>query len=462
MRNNALIIFLSLILTSQGSRADEIDDLQTKTKLDQARTIAYDAEAKKIKAEAELKKALLDATALQLSGESSLTTQEVNTDFAKFQALKLIFGQQIQDIGKAGNLTLGATDPILLTTRAASALTVFDAAKKVCSALKSGNVKDAFLVPDDFQARLMEARSIKRQIDTYEQTTGQALNSFKTIETQGLLPSVAAGALSAKFLVGVIQDFSKLFRTDRAVTSKDDFSVSRQKLFDWVLPASCEAGIFAPANTSMQRFEQSWAEFERLAESIRKIDTNLYELTGRKDDLTRSIALIRKDVDRITVKLEKLTVCIENEKKTAADRNSCASKEAGLQKEIDDLELEIYGQQKIANDSSLLITKITPWLTGIAANQKAIFDAATAISLGDSVSKSDWINYEVVTQDIQQTKDGALTGKRLFGTGSIEVKFRAISAMGVTKTSGFVSITDAPKRIDLDQNEYSSLERIVP
>lgn len=459
MNKIGLLIALAVVSVFQAATADEFEDLQAKKKLEDARSEAYVAEAKRIKAESELKKAVADAFSSQLASEASLTTQETNTEYAKFQALKAIFGT-LPDIGKAGNLSIGNTDPILLATRSSSAASTMEAAKNICINLKSAKVTKAVVVPDDLRSKLTEARWIKLVVAANLKSTNDSLSSRPTAK---LVAEVATAAVAAKYLIGVAQDFSKLVRTDRSLTAKDDFVKARQQLFEWVLPASCDKGVFAaPYDTSMDRIDRGWAEAQSIATDVGIIDKNIFELTVRKNDSLRDVAKSQRILNEKTVLLNKYIACAEDEKKPEAEKKSCSAKSEPLKAEIDDISTKKDQDQKMADDDSQLIGKVSPWLTSLAANSKTIADSGYWIAFGDSVKDSDWISYSLEAQDVQQIQDGAFTGKRLYGTGTIEVRFKAMSHDGVMKTSGFVSITQAPRRIDLDKGEYSIEKGFVP
>ncbi|GAB4090058.1 hypothetical protein GCM10028785_27270 [Hydrogenophaga soli] len=457
MNRTGLLIVLAVFTAFQTARADELEDLQAKKKLDDARTEAYTAEAKRIKAESDLKKAVADASVSQLASDASLATQEANTEYAKFQALKAVFGT-LPEIGKTGNLTIGSTDPVLLATRSSSASSTIEAAEQICANLKAAKVTKAVVVPDDLQSKLIEARWLKSVVAANLKSTNDSINSQPKT---AFVAEVATVAVAAKYLIGVAQDFSKLVRADRALTTKDDFVLTRRQLFEWVLPTSCGNEVFATANTNMDRINRGWDEVKSIADDIGKIDKNVYDLTVRKNDSLRVVAATQRLMSDKTALLSKYTTCAEDEKKSEAERKSCAAKADPLRSEIDDANKQKDQYQKMADDDSQLILKVSPWLASIAANPKTIADAGYWIAFGDSVKDSDWISYVLEGQDVQQVQDGAFTGKRLYGTGTIEVRFKAMSPTGISKTTGFVSITQAPRRIDLDKGEYNLVKGFV-
>jgi hypothetical protein len=453
---NVVVAFTSVLFICSAWAVDPtpteqqtLDAIAAAKRLDEARAEAAKAVATRIRSELDMQKALDEADAARATGKSNVVTQQVNAEFAKYTALKAIFGE-LPSIGKEGSISIGTSEQLLLATRAGSAQATVDAADLVCARLKDAHVTQATIVPADYLTKKLESQEFEKRIQEQMTASIAALNPKQGNMKPSSLGDFAATAIAAKFAVGVVQEFSKLFRVDRTIAVKDDSVASRRQLFEWVLPTACVQNVIAPTTSSYQYASDVWSRASKMATEVSAVDENIEKMKSQKNDAQRAISHIQRTIGWNEGDLAKRLECANDNKTEPSAKRACVKKVKELRNEIDGAYKSKAVLQKGIDDTTQFIEKITPWLAQIAANPALITQAAQWLTIDDAMKGRDWFSYELDAQDVQQTVDGSFTGKRLFGSGSVEVRFKAMGPNGLAKTSGFVSVTSPSQRLDLD------------
>lgn len=470
-----LLLFAALSASAQSPVETEIKQLEEDAKLTEARKKKADAEAalvdsnrKLLEAKALQDRAGDDAAKAAAGSRGAKKAAELDEDLTELKKLKEVFGD-VPKVGREGTMSINATNENqLLGIRAGSIEATAEVARRMCDVMKKGGTTNAFFAPADLDLKVQRTRLFIGELDSVHQlaqSAQESLGGIKSASVTGLMAAMSG----ARYLLGGIDELSKIFRGDYAVAVAN---TSRSSLLEALVAGKCPTQVKTVGLESVLRL--------RVDASIRgKLDAMVsflvdhegraaaaaQETTRYKAELEAAVAkegLVQAELKKLDAEYAKSAaekqMKLEDETKTKKPepqyrkaRQALVDQISKANSDVVTLKQQVSGLLDIGKQLKALdptVSRVKAFLEGVKANSATFAEAVAWSGYDDTklgLRNLPRISYVLSAQDAQVTVDRAFIGRRLDGMSTVEVVFQVVTEEGDVKAGGAISVTKSRK-----------------
>ena len=423
------------------------EELAAQTALLKAQQAYYDQLITTLKSQAAL--ATLDsvnATA-SVKAQADLQTAQMTKDLALANALK---GAGLTaPTGKVGNMTFTAGTATFLPLQQASLVALDTLADKICEALKTKDVKNAFFGPANFELLVQKGTVDVLQFSSLHQVAGAGNEDLSGVKLEVAGTGIAGAVLTAEYLAGGIESLTKLFRSDYAVTLTTN---NRPNLLEQRLAVKCEAGRLV-ANTEgilrMNAAKVLAAWLPDMAEFVQRYETlneqAMVQMTTLTADRTATAADSGIPADEKRKRLEQL-------------RTDIAAK-AAQQAQI----AKWKSASTVVKTFISGLSSTSPLFDSLVWAQDLLFEkgGVPQALVNPNLNTRPRLTATVNVQDATVTKSSTFSSSQVKGVSTVEAYFAVTDPKGIL-LSGVYSHTAETPALNFKATSQPSYESVFP
>jgi hypothetical protein len=437
--------------------AATIDLIDKKNKAD-AQKQSLDTEKGVAEAQAALDRLPEDLAALAIASRTKRKAAEIGEDLVLVQTLKSALGEPPK-VGKEGTLSLSdSKGGFLLRNKVGTLISIQSAVDKLCTQLTVAGVKDAYMTSDGFEAKVFVGQMFGEEVNFQVKLSTQLNGEMKSLQPASVA-TVVAGLTAARYLVGGISELSKVFRSDFDVAVSEN--ASRSALAQRMTAATCP-GVVKISNleqslrlTSKSRMGTFYGELDQIGSTVGNYAVKVQAFENAIVVDEKHLDAEKRKLATLMAEYEKAKQEAEKAGKPIPDKNQQLNETEAKVAQLEDQVLSNKNGLATLKQTQKDVERLRAFLDSLKTRASEIADYLVWGGF-DAYSSVPHVTLVVTAQDVQVTKDGTFSGKKLSSVGSVELLFVASNpTTGQTITAGTIHETRTIKPIDLQSADES-------
>ncbi len=394
--------------------------------------------------------AYYDQLITTLKSQAALATLDsVNATASVKAQADLQTAQMTKDLALANALKGAGRTATFLPLQQASLVALDTLADKICEALKTKDVKNAFFGPANFELLVQKGTVDVLQFSSLHQVAGAGNEDLSGVKLEVAGTGIAGAVLTAEYLAGGIESLTKLFRSDYAVTLTTN---NRPNLLEQRLAVKCEAGRLV-ANTEgilrMNAAKVLAAWLPDMAEFVQRYETlneqAMVQMTTLTADRTATAADSGIPADEKRKRLEQL-------------RTDIAAK-AAQQAQI----AKWKSASTVVKTFISGLSSTSPLFDSLVWAQDLLFEkgGVPQALVNPNLNTRPRLTATVNVQDATVTKSSTFSSSQVKGVSTVEAYFAVTDPKGIL-LSGVYSHTAETPALNFKATSQPSYESVFP